>query len=58
MKILLTGVAGFIGWKTAQRLLEKGHTVVGIDNLNDYYDPRVKRWRLQTLLGKENFRFH
>ena len=58
MKILLTGVAGFIGWRTAQRLLEKGHTVVGIDNLNDYYDPRVKRWRLQTLLGKENFRFH
>ena len=58
MKILLTGVAGFIGWRTAQRLLEKGHTVVGIDNLNDYYDPRVKRWRLKTLLGKENFRFH
>ena len=51
-------MAGFIGWRTAQRLLEKGHTVVGIDNLNDYYDPRVKRWRLKTLLGKENFRFH
>jgi nucleoside-diphosphate-sugar epimerase len=38
--------------------LEKGYSVVGIDNLNDYYDPRVKRWRLKTLLGKKNFRFH
>ncbi len=58
MKILLTGAAGFIGWKTAQKLLEQGHTVIGIDNLNDYYDPKVKLWRLSTLEGKENFRFH
>ncbi len=58
MKILLTGAAGFIGWKTAQKLLEQGHTVIGIDNLNDYYDPSIKRWRLSTLEGKENFRFH
>jgi nucleoside-diphosphate-sugar epimerase len=57
-KILLTGVAGFIGWKTAHRLLEEGYTVVGIDNLNDYYDPRIKLWRLETLKGKENFVFH
>ncbi len=58
MKILLTGVAGFIGWKTGHKLLEEGHTVVGVDNLNDYYDPRIKRWRLKTFEGKENFKFH
>ncbi len=58
MKILLTGVAGFIGWKTGHKLLEEGHTVVGIDNLNDYYDPRIKHWRLKTFEGKENFKFH
>ena len=58
MKILLTGVAGFIGWKTAQRLLEEGHTVIGIDNLNTYYDPSIKKWRLKTLLGNKNFHFH
>ena len=39
MKILLTGAAGFIGAATAHRLLERGDTVVGLDNLNDYYDP-------------------
>ena len=58
MRILLTGVAGFIGWKTAHKLLEQGHTVVGIDNVNDYYDPRIKEWRLSTLLEKPNFTFH
>ncbi|HID80032.1 MAG TPA: NAD-dependent epimerase/dehydratase family protein [Aquifex aeolicus] len=58
MKILLTGVAGFIGWKTAQRLLEEGHIVIGIDNLNTYYDPSIKEWRLKTLLGNPKFRFH
>ena len=58
MKILLTGVAGFIGWKTGHKLLEEGHTVIGIDNLNDYYDPRIKLWRLKTFEGKENFKFH
>jgi UDP-glucuronate 4-epimerase len=41
MKILVTGVAGFIGMHTALSLLEAGHAVVGIDNLNDYYDPRL-----------------
>jgi UDP-glucuronate 4-epimerase len=58
MKILLTGVAGFIGWKTAHNLLDKGYTVVGIDNLNTYYDPRIKLWRLKTLTGRKNFSFH
>jgi nucleoside-diphosphate-sugar epimerase len=38
--------------------LEEGYTVVGIDNLNEYYDPRIKLWRLETLKGKENFVFH
>jgi len=58
MKILLTGVAGFIGWKTAQNLLDKGFTVIGVDNLNSYYDPRIKLWRLETLKGRDNFIFH
>ncbi|NPB05440.1 MAG: NAD-dependent epimerase/dehydratase family protein [Aquificae bacterium] len=58
MKVLLTGAAGFIGWKTAQKLLEEGYEVIGVDNLNDYYDPRLKEWRLSTLKGRENFRFH
>jgi UDP-glucuronate 4-epimerase len=49
MKILVTGVAGFIGWKTAEKLLEQGHDVIGIDNMNDYYDVRLKEWRFQQL---------
>ncbi|NBD37539.1 MAG: NAD-dependent epimerase/dehydratase family protein [Verrucomicrobia bacterium] len=49
MNLLLTGAAGFVGWKTARLLLEAGHEVVGIDNLNDYYDPRLKLWRLRDL---------
>ena len=57
MKILVTGTAGFIGWKVCERLLEDGHEVVGIDNLNDYYDPRVKLWRLERLKGREGFTF-
>jgi len=58
MKILLTGAAGFIGWKTAQKLLDEGHTVIGVDNLNNYYDPRIKQWRLKTLKVRNNFIFH
>ena len=46
---LVTGVAGFIAARTAELLLEQGHEVVGIDNLNDYYDPRLKEWRLERL---------
>ncbi|WP_186410151.1 NAD-dependent epimerase/dehydratase family protein, partial [Candidatus Propionivibrio aalborgensis] len=46
MKILVTGAAGFIGLHVSRRLLERGDEVVGIDNLNDYYDPRLKHARL------------
>ena len=49
MKILLTGVAGFIGYHVAQRLLERGDTVVGIDSINSYYDPMLKFARLKEL---------
>jgi nucleoside-diphosphate-sugar epimerase len=47
--ILVTGCAGFIGWKISERLLDEGFNVVGVDNLNDYYDPRLKEWRLNQL---------
>ena len=57
MRIFLTGCAGFIGAKTAKLLLEQGHEVVGVDNLNDAYDPMLKRWRLSQLEGKPNFHF-
>ena len=49
MQILVTGAAGFIGSATARVLLERGDEVVGIDNLNDYYDPSLKRARLERL---------
>jgi UDP-glucuronate 4-epimerase len=54
---LVTGAAGFIASVTCLQLLEAGHTVVGMDNVNDYYDPRVKRHRLEGLLGRNGFRF-
>ena len=57
MKILLTGVAGFIGLHVAQRLLARGDTVVGLDNLNPYYDPQLKRDRLARLAGQPGFSF-
>ncbi len=57
MHILLTGAAGFIGMHTAQRLLARGDTVTGIDNLNDYYDPALKQARLAQLQGLPGFRF-
>ena len=57
MKILVTGVAGFIGAATALRLLARGDTVVGIDNLNDYYDPSLKQSRLALLDRLPGFRF-
>jgi nucleoside-diphosphate-sugar epimerase len=49
MKVLVTGVAGFIGMHVAQRLLARGDEVVGLDNLNDYYDPQLKQARLDAL---------
>jgi len=60
MKILVTGCAGFIGWKTCELLLRENQEVVGIDNLNDAYDARLKEWRLRQLQdhSKPNFRFH
>ena len=56
-KVLITGAAGFIGFHLSNLLLEKGYVVVGIDNLNDYYDIRLKEGRLEILEGKENFTF-
>jgi len=56
-KILLTGVAGFIGFHLAQKLLARGVTVLGIDNLNDYYDVQLKQDRLGQLEGTSNFSF-
>ena len=50
--VLVTGCAGFIGWKVSERLLQENVNVVGVDNLNDYYDPRLKDWRLQQLKVK------
>ncbi|MBN1150152.1 SDR family NAD(P)-dependent oxidoreductase [candidate division WOR-3 bacterium] len=56
--ILLTGAAGFIGMETAKKLLGEGFSVVGIDNLNDYYDVRLKTKRLEELAGNKNFVFY
>jgi UDP-glucuronate 4-epimerase len=57
MKILVTGAAGFIGFFVSQGLLARGDEVVGLDNLNDYYDPRLKASRLEILNRHKNFRF-
>ncbi len=57
MKLLVTGAAGFIGYFTSQRLLARGDEVVGVDNLNDYYDVTLKRARLAQLDGQRGFRF-
>src|SRR5690606_17780993 len=57
MKYLITGAAGFIGMHTAKRLLDQGEEVVGLDNLNDYYDPALKEYRLAQLMPYSNFRF-
>lgn len=56
--IFLTGVAGFIGARTAALLLEDGHKVTGIDNMNDYYSVELKSWRLSLLDKYDNFTFH
>ena len=57
MKVLITGAAGFIGMHVAERLLARGDEVVGIDNLNDYYDPALKQARLARLSPQPGFRF-
>ncbi len=57
-RVLVTGAAGFIGWKTVEMLLKKGYEVVGIDNLNTYYDVRLKKYRLSLLNKYENFIFY
>jgi UDP-glucuronate 4-epimerase len=57
MKILVTGAAGFIGSTAARRLLARGDEVVGLDNLNDYYDVNLKKARLERLLSQPRFRF-
>jgi UDP-glucuronate 4-epimerase len=56
--ILVTGVAGFIGFHVAQHLLARGEQVVGVDNLNDYYDVTLKQARLAKLSGRNGFSFH
>ncbi|GLT00860.1 UDP-N-acetylglucosamine 4-epimerase [Sphingobium jiangsuense] len=56
--IVVTGVAGFIGHATAHRLLERGETVIGVDIVNDYYDPSLKEARLATFNGRREFAFH
>ena len=56
-KILVTGAAGFIGMHTAARLLDSGDQVVGLDNLNDYYQPQLKQDRLKTLQSMDGFEF-
>ncbi len=57
MKFLVTGAAGFIGFHVSERLLADGHQVIGIDNLNNYYDVRLKQSRLERLKDKQSFRF-
>lgn len=57
MRILVTGAAGFIGFFTAAKLLDLGHEVIGLDNLNDYYDPRIKHDRLGKLEDRAGFKF-
>ncbi len=58
MKILVTGSSGFIGMHVSMKLLEKGNIIVGIDNMNDYYDVTLKKARLNELLKFNNFKFH
>tara|TARA_B100000427_G_scaffold283089_1_gene255205 strand:+ start:143 stop:1123 length:981 start_codon:yes stop_codon:yes gene_type:complete len=58
MSVLITGAAGFIGFHLAKKLLEQGRSVIGVDNLNDYYDPTLKNSRLTALNEKGGFVFH
>lgn len=58
MHVLVTGAAGFIGYHLSKKLLEDGHSVVGIDTLNDYYNPLLKKARLEQLAPFSQFSFH
>ena len=58
MKYLITGTAGFIGYHTAKRLLENNNEIIGIDNINDFYDINLKNARLKELSKHENFNFY
>jgi UDP-glucuronate 4-epimerase len=58
MKFLITGAAGFIGFHTSQYLLDRGDTVIGVDNINDYYDPSLKEARLSQLKDNDRFTFY
>jgi nucleoside-diphosphate-sugar epimerase len=55
---LVTGAAGFIGARTSELLIKDGHTIVGVDNLSDAYDLRMKEYRLKKLQAMEGFNFH
>jgi UDP-glucuronate 4-epimerase len=57
MRILVTGAAGFIGFHTSKALLDHGHEVIGLDNLNEYYDVRLKQARLKQLIPRNSFQF-
>lgn len=57
-RYLVTGAAGFIGARVAEMLLDDGHEVIGVDNLNDAYDPRMKEYRLKQIQGRDGFSFH
>ncbi|RIN66980.1 NAD-dependent epimerase, partial [Staphylococcus simulans] len=57
MKVLITGAAGFIGSHLAKRLISQGHEIIGVDNINDYYEPKLKEDRLKSI-GDNNFTFY
>jgi UDP-glucuronate 4-epimerase len=57
MKILITGAAGFIGFHLSKKLLDQSYQVIGIDNLNDYYDTKLKEDRLEDIKEYNNFNF-
>ena len=57
MKIIVTGAAGFIGYHLCKSMIDDGFEVLGIDNLNDYYDPKLKDSRLNQLGKYDNFKF-
>ena len=58
MTVLVTGAAGFIGYHVIEALLARGEQVIGVDNVNDYYDTRLKEARLSRLDGRNGFTFH